>query len=104
MFIIIVFDSVLARSLPMKILRQDQDPGKKHEESAGFLLFSPKGSVTGCDSLLGSFSYSQVYFLSRMHLHSCYYYYNYVISGVLRPSGPCVLRPPTEKQKSSVGG
>ena len=27
---------------------------------AGFLLFSPKGSVTGCDSSLGSFCYSLV--------------------------------------------
>ena len=52
---------------------------------AGFLLFSPKGSLTGCDSLFGSFCYSPVYFLSRMHLHFGYYYYNYVIIGVLGP-------------------
>ena len=51
---------------------------------AGFLLFSPKGSVTGCDSSLESFCYSPVYFLSRMHLHFCYYYYDYVVIGVLR--------------------
>ena len=44
-----------------------------------FLLFSPNGSVTGCDSSLGSFCYSPVYFLSRMHLHS-----GYVVIGVLR--------------------
>ena len=44
--------------------------------SAVFLLFSPKGSVTGCDFPLGSFCYSPVYFLSRMHLHSGYYYYD----------------------------
>ena len=30
---------------------------------AGLLLFSPKGSVTGCDSLLGSFCHSPVYVL-----------------------------------------
>ena len=54
---------------------------------AGFLLFSPKGSVTGCDSSLGSFCYSPVYFFSRMHLHSGSYYYHYVIIGVLR-QGP----------------
>ena len=53
---------------------------------AGFLLFSPKESVTGCDSSLGSFCYSPVYFLSRMYLHSGYYYYDYVVIGVLRPS------------------
>ena len=29
----------------------------------GFLLFSPKGSVTECDSSLGSFYYSPVYFI-----------------------------------------
>ena len=27
------------------------------------LIFSPMGSVTGCDSSLGSFGYSRVYFL-----------------------------------------
>ena len=32
---------------------------------AGLLLFSPKVSVTGCDSSLGSFCYSPVYFSSR---------------------------------------
>ena len=52
---------------------------------AGFLLFSPKGSVTGCDSSLRSFCYPPVYFLSRMHLHSGHYYYDYVVRGVLRP-------------------
>ena len=51
---------------------------------AGFLLLAHKGSVTGCDSSLGSFCYSPVYFLSRMHLHSGYYYYDYAIFGVLR--------------------
>ena len=53
----------------------------------GFLLFSPKGSATGYDSSLGSFCYSPVYFLSRMHLHSGYYYYDYAVIGVLRPRG-----------------
>ena len=51
---------------------------------AGFLLFSPNGSVTGCDSSLGRFCYSPVYFISRMRL-----YYDYVVNvviGVLRPS------------------
>ena len=52
---------------------------------AGFILFSPKGSVTGCDSSLGSFCHSPVYFLLRMHLHSGYYYYDNVVVGVLRP-------------------
>ena len=52
----------------------------------GFLLFSAKGSVTGCDFRLGSFCYSSVYFLSGMHLHSGYYYYDYVVIGVLRSS------------------
>ena len=51
----------------------------------GFLLFSPKGSVMGCVSSLRSFCYSPVCFLSRMHLHFSYYYYAYVIIGVLRP-------------------
>ena len=32
---------------------------------AGFFLFSPKGSVTGCDFSLSSFCYSKVYFISR---------------------------------------
>ena len=40
MFIIIVFDRVLTRSSPVFF--------------AGSLLFSPLGSVTGCDSSLGS--------------------------------------------------
>ena len=44
-----------------------------------FLLFSPKGSVTGRYSMLGSFCYSPVYFVSLMHLHSGYYYYDYVV-------------------------
>ena len=52
---------------------------------SGFLQFSPKGSVTGCDSWFGSICYSPVYFLSSMNLHSGYYYYRYVIIGVLRP-------------------
>ena len=43
---------------------------------AGFLLFHHKGSVTGCDSSLGSFYYSPVHF-AFMYLHSLYYYYNY---------------------------
>ena len=42
---------------------------------AGFLLFSPKGSVTGCHSSLDSLCYSPVHF---MHLHSSYYYYDYM--------------------------
>ena len=41
MFIIIVFDRVLKRSSPVS--------------SQTDLLFSPKGSVTGYDSSLGSF-------------------------------------------------
>ena len=54
---------------------------------AGFLLFSPKVSVTGCDSSLGSFYYSPVSFLLRMHLYSSYYYYDYLFYvRVLRPS------------------
>ena len=52
---------------------------------SGFLLFSQKGSVTGYDSSHGSFCYSPVYYLSCMHLHSSYYYYDYVVIGVLRP-------------------
>ena len=31
---------------------------------ARFVLFSPNGSVTGCDYSHGSFCYSQVYFIS----------------------------------------
>ena len=50
---------------------------------AGFLLFSSKGSVKACDSSLGSFCYSPVYFLSHVHLHYAYYYYDYVVIGVL---------------------
>ena len=50
---------------------------------AAFLLFSPMGSVMGCDSSLGSFCYSPVYFLSRMHLLSGYYFFDYVIEYVL---------------------
>ena len=44
---------------------------------AGFLLFSPKGSVTDVTPRMGIFCYSPLYFLSRMHLRSgyCYYYY-----------------------------
>ena len=52
---------------------------------SGFPLFSPMGSVTGCDFLIGSFCYSPLYFLSRMHLLFGYYYYDYVAMGVLRP-------------------
>ena len=52
---------------------------------AGLRLFFPKGSVTGCDSSLGSFCYSPVYFLSRTHLHFGYYYYHFVVIGMLRP-------------------
>ena len=37
---------------------------------AGFLLFSAKGSVTGCDSSLGSLQLLKVYFISR----SCIYF------------------------------
>ena len=51
----------------------------------GFLLFSPKILVTGCDYLLGSVCYSPMYLFSCMHLHSGYYYYDYVIISVLRP-------------------
>ena len=61
MFILIEFDSILTRSSPVF--------------SPGFLLFSPDELITGCDSSLGSFCYSPVYFLSRMHLHSGYRYY-----------------------------
>ena len=50
-----------------------------------FLIFSPKGSVTGCDSLLGKFYYSQVYFLSHEHINSGYNYYDYVVIDVPRP-------------------
>ena len=32
---------------------------------AGFLFYSPIGSVTGCDSSLGSFCYSPVFLISR---------------------------------------
>ena len=49
------------------------------------LYCSLNESVTGCDSSRGSFCYSPVYFLSHMHLHSGYYYYDYVVIGVLRP-------------------
>ena len=53
---------------------------------SGFLLFSPKGSVTGCDSSIGSFCYSRIILhIVFMHLRSGYYYYYYVIMGVLRP-------------------
>ena len=41
-----------------------------------FLLFSPKGSVTGCDSSRGSFCYSRVILhFAFMHLLSGYYCY-----------------------------
>ena len=54
---------------------------------SGFLLFSPKGSVTGCDSSLESFCYSRmILHLKFMHLRSGYYYYDYVIVGMLRLS------------------
>ena len=43
-------------------------------------------SVTRCDSSLVSFCYSPVYFISRIHLHSGYYYYDHVTIGVLWPS------------------
>ena len=47
---------------------------------AGFLLFFPKGSVTGCDWSLGSFCYSgMILHFAFMHLLSGYYYYDYVI-------------------------
>ena len=71
MFIIIVFDRVLTRSSPVSL----QD----------FYCSIPMWSVTGCDSSLRSFCYFSVCFLSRMHLHLGYYYYNYVVIGVLRP-------------------
>ena len=55
MFIIIELDKVLTTSSPVCF--------------AGFLLFSSKGSDTGCDSSLGSFCSLKVYFLSR----SCFW-------------------------------
>ena len=45
-----------------------------------------KGSVTGCDSSLWSFCDYPVYFLSCMHLHFGYYYYDCAVMGVLRLS------------------
>ena len=54
---------------------------------AVFLLFSAMGSVTVCDSSLGSSCYSgMILHFAFMHLLSIYYYYGYVIIGVLRPS------------------
>ena len=51
-----------------------------------FLLFSPKGLVTGWDSTLGSFGYSPVLLhFAFMNLRSGYYYYDYVVIGVLGP-------------------
>ena len=48
-----------------------------------FLLLSSKGSVTGCDSSLGSFCYSSFRIYDIL---SGYYYYDCVIMRVLRPS------------------
>ena len=46
-------------------------------DKPGFLLFSPNGSVTGCDSSLGSFCYSRIILhFAFMHLLSGYYYYD----------------------------
>ena len=55
---------------------------------AGFLLSSPKGSVTGSDSSLGSFCYSPVLHFALMHLLSGYYYsiIGSMHSSLLRPS------------------
>ena len=45
--------------------------------SAGFFLFSPKGSVAGCDSSLGSFCYFITCIpVQFMTLQSSYYYYD----------------------------
>ena len=52
---------------------------------AGFQLFSPKESVTGCDSSLWSFCYSKVTSFLLCILHSGCYYCNYVVIGGLRP-------------------
>ena len=46
-------------------------------------MFSPKRSVTGCDSSLGSLFKSVLHF-AFLHLLSGYYYYDYVVIGVLR--------------------
>ena len=55
---------------------------------AGFLLFSPKGLVTGCDSSLAweFLLFKSVLHFAFLHLLSGYYYYGYVVIGVLRPS------------------
>ena len=50
-----------------------------------FLLFSHKGSVEGCDSSLGSLFSSELNF-TFLHFLSGYYYYDYVVIGVLRNS------------------
>ena len=65
---------------------------------AGFLMFSPKESVTGCDSseshpvtVKGMWAWEfllikSVLHFAFLHLLSGYYYYDYVVIGVLRPS------------------
>ena len=53
---------------------------------AGFLMFTLKGSVTGCDSSLRSFCYYRmIIHFAFLHLVSGYYYCDCVKIGVLRP-------------------
>ena len=53
---------------------------------AGFLLFSPKGSVTGMRPLGWEFLLLSSVLPLRMHLLSAYYYYDYVVIDVLSNS------------------
>ena len=55
---------------------------------AGFLLFSPKGSVTRCDSSLKCVCFflesRMIHHFAFTHLISGYYYYDYVVIGGLK--------------------
>ena len=72
MFIIIVFDSVLPRSTPVS--------------SQDFYCSLPRNQSRDATPRLGVFCYSPVYFTLLVHLYSGYYYYDYLVAGVLRPS------------------
>ena len=71
MLIIIVFDSVLTRSFPDSL-----------QDFYCSLLRDQSRDVTRCLGVC----FSLVCFISSMHLHSGYYYYDYVVIGVPNPS------------------
>ena len=70
--IIIVFDKDLTRSSPVS--------------SQDFYSSLPMDQSRDVTLRLGVLLFSSVLHFAFLHLHSGYYYYDYVVIGVLRPS------------------